>query len=145
MSALLLRLFDGAQPGVAGRVAGTTGLADVLRAAEQQAGDANAAKQRGLYADLLADGVLSLPADISEEEAAAAVAQARETGAAAALLHDADALAAFADPSPDAAALAGTLFASWLDARNIEDVDAAADLIRGLASSLTDPATPPET
>jgi hypothetical protein len=59
MGALLLRLLDGARPGVAGRVAGMAGLADALRTAEQQADDANTAKQRGLYADLLADGTLS--------------------------------------------------------------------------------------
>lgn len=87
-----------------------------LRAAERQASDANAAKQRGLYADLLADGTLSLPSDISGDEAAAAVMKAQEVGAAAFLLHDPDALAAFADPSPEAVALAETVFGSWTDA-----------------------------
>jgi AbiV family abortive infection protein len=71
MGALLLCLLDGARPGVADRVAGMAGLADALRAAEHQADGANTAKQRGLYADLLADGALSLPSDISEEKAAA--------------------------------------------------------------------------
>jgi len=46
MGAVLLRLVDAARPGVAGRVAGMTELADVLRATEQQANEANAAKQR---------------------------------------------------------------------------------------------------
>jgi AbiV family abortive infection protein len=144
MGALLLRLLDGARPGVAGRVAGMAGLADALRTAEQQADDANTAKQRGLYADLLANGALSLPSDISAEEAATAVAQAREVGAAAALLHDPDALAAFANPSSEARALAGRLFGSWLDARGIDNADAAADLIRGLTSSLATTRTPPK-
>lgn len=76
-----------------------TGLADTLRAAERQADSANTAKQRGLYVNLLADGTLSLPSGISRDEAAATVRQAQDVGAAAALLHDADALAAFANPS----------------------------------------------
>jgi AbiV family abortive infection protein len=143
MGALLLRLLDGARPGVADRVAGMAGLAGALRTVERRADDANTAKQQGLYGDLLTDGALSLPSDISEEEAVTAVAQAREVSAAAALLHDPDALAAFANPSPEAVALAGTLFGSWLDAQGIDDADAAADLIRGLASSLAATATSP--
>jgi len=79
--ALLMRILDAGRPGVAGRVAGMAGLADVLRAAEQQAGDANTAKQRGLYADLLGDGTLLLPSDVSESEAGEAVARAREVAA----------------------------------------------------------------
>jgi AbiV family abortive infection protein len=138
MGAHLLRLVGGAEPGVAERLAGTAGLADALRAADDQASNANAAKQRGLYADLLAGGVLSLPSAISEEKATTAVGQARETGAAAALLHDPDALAAFADLSPDAESLAGTLFGTWFDARGINDADAAADLILSLTTSLRD-------
>ena len=138
MCAQLLRLVDGApEPGVAERVAGMAGLADMLRAAERQASDANAAKQRGLYADLLADGTLSLPSDISGDEAAAAVVQAQEVGAAAFLLHDPDALAAFADPSPEAVALAETVFGSWTDAEGvISDADAAAKVLRDLASAI---------
>lgn len=57
-----------------------TGLADTLTAAEAQASDANVAKQRGLYVDLLANGTLSLPSGVSEGEAEAAIAQAREVG-----------------------------------------------------------------
>jgi AbiV family abortive infection protein len=137
MCAQLLHLVDGAQPGVAERVAGMTGLADMLRAAQRQASDANAAKQRGLYADLLADGMLSLPSDISGDEAAAAVVQAQEVGAAAFLLHDPDALAAFADLSPEAVALAETVFGSWTDAGGvISDADAAAKVLRDLASAI---------
>ena len=135
MGALLLRLVDGARPGVAGRVAGMTGLADALTVAEAQAGDANVAKQRGLYVDLLADGTLSLPSGVSEGEAEAAVAQAREVGAAAALLHDPDALAILASPPPEAAALAETMFGAVLDT-GIDDAEAAASLLRGLSSQL---------
>ena len=100
----LLHLLDGARPGVADRLAGMTEPADTLRAAERQADSANTAKQRGLYVDLLrlADGTLSLPSGISRDEAAAA-----------ALLHDSDALAAFANPSPAAVTLAEALFGSW--------------------------------
>jgi AbiV family abortive infection protein len=130
-------LVDGAQPGVAERVAGMAGLADMLRAAERHASDANAAKQRGLYADLLADGTLSQPSDISGDEAAAAVVQAQQVGAAAFLLHDPDALAAFADPSPEAVALAETVFGPWTDAEGvISDADAAAKMLRDLASAI---------
>jgi AbiV family abortive infection protein len=151
MGALLLRLVDGARPGVAGRVAGMAGLADALSTAEARAGDANVAKQRGLYVDLLADGTLSLPSGVSDDEAEAAVAQAREVGAAAALLHDADALAALASPSPEAVALAEAMFGAVLDA-GIDDAEAAAGLLRGLAGRLApaeerpqeDDASPPE-
>ena|ERR1700722_15446727 len=107
--------------------------------------DANTAKQRGLYVDLLADGSLLLPSGISRGEAAATVRQAQEVGTAAALLHDPDALAAFANPSPEALTLAEALFGSWADAQDvIGDADAAADLLRGLISPLALPTASPE-
>jgi hypothetical protein len=79
--AFLMRVVDAARPGVAGRVAAMPDLAGVLSVAGQQADDANAAKQRGLYADLLADGIVSLPSAMTEGEAAEAVARARQAGA----------------------------------------------------------------
>lgn len=53
-------------------------------------------KQHGLYADLMADGTLSLPSDMTESDARDAVAQARAVGSSAALLHDKESLAGFA-------------------------------------------------
>src|SRR5271165_283031 len=99
------------------------GLADVLSAARQQAEDANAAKQRGLYADPLADGTVSLPSAVTEGEAAEA--RAREAGASAALLHDQDALARLADPPEEALALANVIFGCLLEAV-FDDADAVA-------------------
>jgi hypothetical protein len=118
------------------------GLADALTAAEARAGDANVAKQRGLYVDLLANGTLSLPSGVSEGEAEAAVAQAREVGASAALLHDPDALAAFASPPLEAVALAAEVFGALLDA-GIDDAEAAAGLLRGLSGRLAPPEEQP--
>lgn len=46
----------------------------------------------------MADGTLSLPSDVSESDSRDAVAQARAVGSSAALLHDKEALAGFADP-----------------------------------------------
>lgn len=135
-SALLLRLVDGAQPGVASRVAAMTDLAGALRAAEAQAGNANAGKQRGLYADLMADGALSLPSGIRQAEAAAAVTQAREVGASAALLHDPDALAALADPPPEALTLAEAAFGFLSSMQGINDPETAADALRDMAGWL---------
>jgi len=77
----------------------------------------------------LADGTLSLPSGISRDEAAATAGrQAQDAGAAAALLHDSDALAAFANPSPAAVTLAEALFGSRTGPQDvIGDADAAAD------------------
>lgn len=142
--ALLLRTFDGARPGVVGRIAGTPALADVFEAAYTQAGDANVAKQRGLYVDLLADGTLALPADVSEDEARKAVAQAREVGASAALLKDQDALAKFVDPPAEALALAEALLGQWAALEHEVDVDDAAAMISDVAARLTSDEGPPE-
>jgi len=68
-------------------------LADILRTAASQATTANAQNSTGFYADLMADGTLSLPSDVSESDAMDAVAQARAVGSSAALLHDKEALA----------------------------------------------------
>jgi AbiV family abortive infection protein len=144
MGAVLLRVFDGARPGVAGRVAGTSDLAGVLRGAEQQAVDDDAAKQRGLYADLLANGTLSLPSDVSESEAQEAVARARETGVSAALLHDREALAGFADPPAEALVLAEALFARLLEAKGVSDADGAAAWVGDMAARLAAGNPPPE-
>jgi AbiV family abortive infection protein len=140
--AFLIRVLDAARPGVAGRVAAMPGLADVLSTAGQQAEDANAAKQRGLYADLLADGTVSLPSAVTEGEAAEAVARARKAGASAALLHDQDALARLADPPAEALALADVLFGRLFEAE-VNDAQAAAALIADVAARLS-PAEDPE-
>jgi AbiV family abortive infection protein len=140
--AFLMRAVDAARPGVAGRIAAMPDLASVLGAAGQQAEDANAAKQRGLYADLLADGTVSLPSAVTEAEAAEAVARAREAGASAALLHDQDALARLADPPAEALALADALFGRLFEAE-VDDAQAAAALIADVAVRLS-PAEDPE-
>src|ERR1017187_1964350 len=102
MGARLLVILDGARPGVASRVTALP-LADVLRTTVSQASTANAAKQRGFYADLMADGTFSLPSDVTESDARAAVAQACAVASSAALLHDKEALAGVADPPAPAA------------------------------------------
>lgn len=141
-SAFLMRMLDAARPGVAGRVAAMPDLASVLTTAGQQADDANAAKQRGLYADLLADGTVSLPSAVTEAEAAEAVARAREAGISAALLHDPDALVKFADPPAEALALADVLFGCLFEAE-VDGAQAAAALIADMATRLS-PAEDPE-
>ncbi len=140
--ALLLLVLDGARPGVASRVASMP-LADVLRTAYSQAAVANAAKQRGLYADLMADGTLSLPSDVTEGQAKDAVAQAREVGSSAALLDDQDALAGFADPSAASQALAEAVFGRLLKAEDMDDVDTAGALLADLAARLSADETSP--
>jgi len=126
-AAELVRAMGAARPGVAARVAGMPDLAGFLTAATEHAAGANAAKERGLYADLMADGTLSLPSDVTAAEAAEAVERAREVGASAALLHDQGALAAFADPAAEALAIADTLFGLWsgTEAESAEAVAAA--------------------
>jgi AbiV family abortive infection protein len=136
MGAALMTVVEAARPGVASRVAAMPDLAGVLSEAAEQAGDANVAKQRGLYADLMADGTLSVPSDVTESEAAGAMARAREVGASATLLHDQEALAAFADPPAEALAVAEVLFGHWYEAKDIDNADDAAALIRNLAAQL---------
>jgi AbiV family abortive infection protein len=135
VGALLLLIVDGARPGVASRVA-TMPLADVLRTAVTQASTANAAKQRGLYADLMADGTLSLPSDVAESDAREAVVQAREVGSSAALLHDQEALARFADPSAESLAVAEAVFGRLSEAKGMDDADAAGALLSDMAARL---------
>jgi AbiV family abortive infection protein len=140
--AFLIRVLDAARPGVAAM----PDLAGVLSAAGLQADNANAAKQRRLYADLFADGTVSLPSAITEGEAAEAAARARararESGASAALLHDQDALAKFADPPSEALDLADVLFGRLFEAE-VDDAEAAAALIGDVAARLS-PAEDPE-
>jgi AbiV family abortive infection protein len=142
MGALLLRVLRAEQPGIAGRVAAMPDLADVISAAAQQAGAANVAKQRGLYADLVAGGKLSLPSEVTEAEAAEAVERAREVGVSAALLHDQGALETFANPSEEALDLAAAVF-RCLDV-SIGDVDALAAVVTETANRLRDDDPPPE-
>ena len=134
----LLRVAEAARPGVAGRIAAMPDLAGVLTAAGQHAADDNAAKERGLYADMRADGTVSRPSGVTEGEAADAVARAREVGAQAALLHDQDALAAFANPPAEGLAMADAFFGRWLDAKADSAEDAArfsADMAARVAPS----------
>lgn len=135
--AWLLTALDAADPGVAGRVAAMPDLDGVITTAVQQAGDANVAKQRGLYVDLLAGGMLSLPSEVTEGKAAEAVARAREVGAAAALLHDQDALAQFADPPAAAGDLASAVFGRYLDVRSA-GADAVIAELTDIANRLQD-------
>jgi len=141
MGALMLPLLGAAQQGVAGRVAAMPNLAGVISATAQQADDTNVAKQRGLYADLLANGKLSLPSEVTEGEAAEAVARAREVGASAALLHDQDALAKFADPPAEALDLAAVVFGRYLD---MDVADAAAAALADMAGWFQDGEPPHE-
>lgn len=146
MGAHMLRLVNGAQPGVASRVAGMAGLADELRAAEAQAGEANLAKQRGLYADLLADGTLSLPSSVSKDEAERMIEQAREVSMSAALLHDPAAIAALASPPPEAVALSDALFGSMLASlQQAGTADGVATVIQDVASRLASTEADPPT
>lgn len=136
VGAFLMRAVDAARPGVAGRVAFLPDLAGLLNAAARQASDANTAKQRGLYADLLPDETSSLPSAVTETEAAEAVARARETGSSAALLHDQDALVRFADPPEEALALATVIFGRLFESK-LDDAEAAAALIGDVAARLS--------
>jgi AbiV family abortive infection protein len=133
MGAEFVRVLEASRPGVAARLAGMPDLASFLAAATEHAAVANAAKERGLYADLLRDGAISLPADVTEEEAAEAVARARQVGASAALLHDQDALAKFADPPAEALALADAVFSFWLGTK-AESAEAAAAIVTEIAA-----------
>lgn len=135
MGAVLMRVVEAARPGVVGRVAAMPGLADEFMAAGQQAAEANAAKERGLYVDLRADGTLSRPSDVTEDEAAEAVERARDVRASAALLHDQDALAAFADPPAEGLAVADALWGRWLAAK-VHDAEEAAGFISDIAARL---------
>jgi hypothetical protein len=133
MGALLTSAVQASRPGVAERVAAMPDLAALLTSVAQQAGQENLSKKRGLYADLMAGGELSLPSDVTEAEAVEAAARAREVGESAALLHDQDALAAFADVSEEAQQALDAMFTGWAALSGIEDADAAAVVIADFA------------
>jgi AbiV family abortive infection protein len=133
MGAEFVRAAEASRPGVAVRIAGMPDLASFLTAATKHAAVANAAKERGLYADLLRDGAISRPSDVTEDDAADAVARARQVGASAAPLHDQDALAKFADPPPEALAVADAVFSFWLGTK-AESAEAAAAIVTEMAA-----------
>ncbi len=107
--------------------------------------DANVAKQRGLYADLLAGGVISRPSDVTEGEAAEAVATAREVGGAAALLHDQAVLARLADPPAEALPVVEAVFRGWFEAEPAQDAEGAAAFVAGVVARLAPAEAPQET
>jgi AbiV family abortive infection protein len=133
LGAEFVRVAEASTPGVAARIADMPDLTSFLTAATEHAAAANAAKERGLYADLLRDGAISLPSDVTEEKAAEAVAMARQVGAAAAMLHDQDALAKFADPPAEALAVADVVFDFWLGMK-AESAEAAAAIVTEMAA-----------
>ena len=134
MGAALMRMLEAARPGVAGRLAAIPDLVSVLTAALAQARNTNAAKERGLYTDLRADGSLSGPSDVSEAEATDAVAYAREVGDQAALLHDPDTLAALADPPAEVLQVSDAVFRMWAGQSN--DPASATATLMGIAAQL---------
>jgi len=136
----LVCLVDAELPGVAGRVAGMSGLADELSAVAARAGDANAAKQRGLYADLLADGSLSLPSSVSEDEARRMIGRARDVAESAAMFDDPDAVAVFASLPDEAEGVAffESVVTSMLASRQqIDSAETMASVLQALIGRLT--------
>jgi hypothetical protein len=71
------------------------------------------------------------------------VAYAREVGASAALLHDQDAIAKFANPPAEALTLAETVFGQLDAMQHAVDADTAAALITSVASQLVSDKVPP--
>lgn len=69
------------------------------------------------------------------------MARAREVGAQAALLHDEDALAGFADPPPEVLAVADELFGWWFGVK-ADTAEDAARAINDMAARLAIPEDP---
>jgi hypothetical protein len=115
LGALVMRLLEFSEPGVGARVAAMPDLASLIQDVQLEAGDANDRKQTGLYADINEDMTVRLPSAVTEAEAQAEVARAREVAKSARPLSDPASLARLADPPPTMLELI-PLFIDSLDA-----------------------------
>lgn len=132
---LVMHLLEFGTPGVAARVEGATRLADQLARVAEEVGEANRAKQRGLYVDLVG-GELKRPEEVTEADARAAIARAREVAGSAGPLRDPDALAVLADPPPEVLRFAGLTFERYLESADIGGPEAAAAVAVEMARSI---------
>jgi AbiV family abortive infection protein len=86
-------------------------LLKIVTALNTQAEDAGRMKERGLYADMGADGTIWQPHQITETEAANGTGRAREVAAsAAAIFKDDDALERLANPPAEQLAMLAAVF-----------------------------------
>lgn len=126
-------------PGVAGRLAetSTAQLAEILSRLGGQARDTDLAKKRGFYVDLDDRGQIREPSEVNEAEARDAIARARGVTAAASMLNDASALARLADPPTEALEIESSITGAYLQSRDIDSPEAAAEWIAPVVKSLS--------
>lgn len=130
-----MALLEFGKPGVAARVKGADRLGDQLAQVAAEVGEANRAKQRGLYVDLV-DGEIKRPEEVTEADARAAVARAYEVAGSAGPLRDPDALAALADPPSEVLRLAGVTFERYLESADAGGPEAAAAVAAAVAAEV---------
>lgn len=126
---LVMCALEFGKPGVASRA---EQLADQLALLAGEARASNLAKQRGFYVDLIC-GELRAPGDITETEARAALAQARQVAESAGPLRNPDVLEVLSDPPPEVLRHLGVTMERFLESADPGGPEAAAAVALELA------------
>lgn len=113
-----------------------TELAVILDNAEVLAEEVDRLKQRGLYADIDADGQIRIPSEVSEADVAAQLARARQAVSAASLLLDPGMPAELLDPPAESVELARALVSAFAEAGHNRTPKAAADVVLNAVTKL---------
>jgi hypothetical protein len=104
-------------------------VAAMLDNAQLLADDVDRLKQRGLYADIESDGQIRIPSEVTEADAAAQLARARQAVSAASLLLDPGMPAELADPPAESVELARALVSAFAEAGHSRTPEAAAGVV----------------
>ena len=126
---LVMCILEFGKPGVAARAAQ---VGDQLVLLAQNAKASNLAKQRGFYVDLIG-GELQKPADVTEAEARAALAQAWRAAESAGPLLNPDNLEFLSDPPPEVLRFMGLTLEHFLETADTGGPEAATDVALELA------------
>ena len=104
-------------------------LAAILDNAHVLTEDVDRLKQRGLYADIDPDGQVRMPSEVTEADATAQLARARQAVSAASLLLDPGMPAELADPPAESVELARALVSAFAEAGYSRTPKAAAGVV----------------
>jgi len=116
-------------PGAAARLASMpiTQLKQILETTDAFAEDADRLKLRGLYVDMDRQGRIRRPSEITEAEASAQLARARQVASSAGQLRDPNTW--LSDPPPEAIELSRTLVQAFAEAGDVRSPEAAAAIL----------------
>jgi len=126
---LLIAAVSLRPPGAAARLAAMpfTEVVQILDATGAFAEDADQVKRRGLYMDLDREGRIRRPSEITEAEASAQLARARQVASSARQLRDPNTW--LSDPPPEAIELSRTLVQAFAEAGDVRSPEAAAAIL----------------